>query len=179
MYQIRLEKEDYLRFLLFTASKSKRMRTKRIRSWILTTLVFLCIGLVFYQKEDKFTAYYFMISAAICLLLYPFYYRWRYKQFYEKYIHQNYKNRIGVETEVGFADGFMTSKNRFGEEKIRLTEIEFIYEIKDNLFIRMKNGETIIIPCKSPDYAEFRGNLMMLTKGSGIVWQIELDWKWR
>ena len=179
MYQIKLEKEDYLRFLLFTASKSKRMRTKRIRSWILTTLVFLFIGLMFSLKEDKFTAYYFLISSAICLFFYPFYYRWRYKRFYEKYIQGSYKRRIGIITEVGFEDGFITSKDSFGEEKIRLAEIEFIYEIKDDLFIRIKNGETVVIPSKTSDYTEFKNDLTVLTKDLDIIWETELDWKWR
>jgi len=179
MYQIKLEKEDFLRFLFFTASKSKRMKTKRIRSWILTTLVFLSIGVIFSQKEDKFITYYFFISAALCLFFYPFYYRWRYKRFYEKYIQENYKNRIGVINEVGFEDGFITSKDNFGEEKIKLTEIAFIYEIKDCLFIRIKNGETIVIPSRISDYTEFKNELAMVTKKIGIIWEIELDWKWR
>ena len=179
MYQIKLEKDDFLRFMLFTASKSKRMKNKRIRSWVLTTFVILGLGLLFFQKEDKFLAYYFFISGAVCLFFYPLYYRWRYKIFYEKFIQQNYKNRIGVITEIGFEDGFIISKDKSGEEKVRLTEIEFIYEIKDNLFIRMKNGETMAIPSKMTDYTEFKNDLSKLISNLGIAWEVELDWKWK
>lgn len=179
MYQVKLDKEDFLRFLLFTASKSKMIRAKRIRGWIFTTLIFLGIGLVFSTKEDKFVAYYFMVAAALSLFFYPFYNRWRYKNYYEKHIRENYQNRIGVTAEVGFEDGFITSKDKTGEEKIKLTEIAFIYEIKNDLFIRVKSGGTIVIPTRMPHYSEFKNDLTLATKGLDIIWNIDLEWKWK
>ena len=99
--------------------------------------------------------------------------------FYLKFIQANYKSRIGVISEIGFEDGFIISKDKSGEEKVRLTEIEFIYEIKDNLFIRMKNGETMAIPSKMLNYTDFKDDLGKLISDLGIVWEVELDWKWR
>lgn len=179
MYQIKLEKDDFLRFMLFTASKSKTIKAKRIRSWIIITVLFLCLGLIFLSKEDKLVSYYFLVVAGLNVFLYPFYNRWRYKKYYESHIQENYKSRIGVTSQVEFVDEYIISKDYSGEEKLRLTEISFIYEIKDDLFIRMKNGGTIVVPSKMADYEGFKSELAKVTENLGIIWTVELNWKWK
>jgi len=179
MYKITLDKDDFLRFQLFTASKSKRIKNKRIRGWILTTFSFLCLGFILSENEDKFLSYYFFIIAVISLFFYPLYNRWRYKKHYAKYIEENYKNRMGVECEISINGEYLNTKDHTGEGKIKLIEIEEINEIAEDLFIKVKSGENLIIPRRIDSYDNFIAELKDTTKDSKTEWNDELNWKWK
>mgnify|MGYP006306540257 CR=1 FL=1 len=179
MYKITLDKEDYLRYQLFTASKSKRIKNKRIRTWILLTISFLVLGLALRQNTNKYLSYYFIGFSIITLIFYPFYQRRQYKKHYEKHINENYKNRIGIESKLGFADGFIVSIGDNQEGKIKITEIQGINEITDNLFIKIKSGESVIVPARFSGYNKLKKQLNDLIEPLGIAWNNQFDWKWK
>lgn len=179
MYKITLDKEDFLRYQLFTASKSKRIRNKRIRTWILLTLSFLLLGLALSLNMDRFLSFYFIGLSLITLIFYPFYQRRQYKKHYEKHIIENYANRIGVESELGFEEDYIVSKAANQEGKIKITEIQEINEISENLFIKIKTGESVIIPSGFYEFDSLKKQLKDLTESLGIAWNIHLDWKWK
>ncbi|MEM7575520.1 MAG: YcxB family protein [Bacteroidota bacterium] len=178
MYKITLEQEDFLRYQLFTASQSKRIRQKRIRSWILLTVSFLVLGIVLIQDPNQSSSYYFLALSIITLILYPIYQRWQYKRHYEKHIADNYANRIGIESELVFEDGLIISRGANQEGKIKLTEIQEINEISDNLFIKIKTGESIIIPSRIYEYGRLKEELNELIQLLGVSWNEYFDWKW-
>jgi hypothetical protein len=179
MYKITLDKDDFLRYQLFTASKSKRIKNKRIRTWILLTISFLILGLALSQNPDRFLSYYFIGFSIITLIFYPLYQRRHYKKHYEKHISENYTNRIGVESELGFENGFIVSVGNNQEGKIKLTEIQEINEISENLFIKIKTGESVIIPSRFSEYNHLKKQLNDLVEPLGVAWNNQLDWKWK
>jgi hypothetical protein len=179
MYKISLEKDDYLRFQLFTASKSKKIRNKRISSWILSLISLLCLSYLFSQLADKFLENYFLIFSVITLIFYPFYNSWYYKRHYLKYVEENYKNQFGVISEIEFKDGYILSRDPTGESKTRLNEFYMINEIRDDLFIRLKSGMTIIVPSRTVDFDKLKLEIRELTQDTPVEWNDYLDWKWR
>ena len=179
MYKITLDKDDFLRYQLFTASKSKRIKIKRIRTWILLTISFLVLGFALRQNEDRFLSYYFIVFSIITLIFYPLYQRRHYKKHYEKHINENYANRIGVESELGFENGFIVSVGDNQEGKIKLTEIQEINEISENLFIKIKTGESVIIPSRFQEFNKLKEELASLISPNNVSWIKQLDWKWK
>ncbi|MBK7213670.1 MAG: hypothetical protein IPH88_10345 [Bacteroidales bacterium] len=179
MYQIIVEKEDFLRFQLFTASKSKRIRKKRITSWILMTSSFLCLGLVFGDDVDKFLAYYFLTVSIISLFFYPYYTRWKYKKHFQKHIEENYNNKMGLPSEISFDQEYLITKDKTSEGRIKLTEIELINEIKEDLFIKFYTGETLIVPARNPDFESFKSELASTLPDPKIQWNKEYNWRWK
>ena len=179
MYKITLDKEDFLRYQLFTVSKSKRIKNKRIRTWILLSFSFLVLGLALSQNADRFLSYWFIGVSLITFIFYPFYQRKQYKKHYEKHIDENYQNRIGIESELGFEEGYLISRADSHEGKIKLTEIQEINEISDNLFIKIKSGESFIIPSSLPDFNKFKEELSVLNTNLAVDWNMLLDWKWK
>jgi hypothetical protein len=179
MYKISLEKEDFLRYQLYTASQSKSIRKKRIRTWILLTISFFILGLVLLQNSDKFLSFYFIGFSLLTFILFPFYQRRQYKIHYEKHINENYRNRFGIESEIRFEDGFLISKTDAQEGKIKLTEIQEINEITGNLFIKIKTGESIIIPSRYGEFNKLKEELVYLISPLGVEWKKQLNWKWK
>ena len=177
MYSIILDKEDFLRYQLFSASQSKRIRNKKTRSWIFLSVSFFVIGLI--QITTSSISYWFFGLSVITFIFYPLYQRREYRKHYENHIDDNYKNRVGVESKLGFDGGYIVSIADNQEGRIKISEIEEINEIADNLFIRVKTGESIIIPSRLSEYNEFKIQLADLITEMDIEWKRQLDWKWK
>ena len=173
-----LDENDYLTFQLFTASKTPRVKRTRIRSWILTTIVFLCFAYLFYQNDNSFLGNIFLVYAGLSAVLFPFYSRWRYKKHYLKYIRDTYKNRFGETCDIEFTEDSIVIKDRTGELKINKGEIEEINEIQDYYFFRTRTGTTLIVSKSKTTYIEnIQGEIVTLMT-HGTKHNIELDWKW-
>ena len=179
MYKIILEKEDFLNYQLFTASKSKQIKKKRILTWLIFTALMLSLGFVMLQRTEKFLAYYFLIFGVVTLVFYPYYQRIQYKKHFLKHIDENYKNRIGKESELGFEGGYIISSAEASEGKIKLSEIEIINETANNLFIKLHSGDSLIVPVRLSNYKDFKSELTAVTESLDVKWNIELDWKWK
>lgn len=179
MYKIILKQEDFLNYQLFTASKSKQTRKKRISTWLILTGLMLSIGFVALQKEEKFLAYYFLIFGIITLVFYPYYQRIQYKKHFLKHIIEHYQNRFGAESELGFKNGFIINSSDEREGKIKLSEIDIINEIDDNVFIKIKTGESVIVPKRAEGYDELKQELQKIATNLDIQWNEELEWKWK
>lgn len=101
---MKLDENDYLTYQLYTASKTSRIKKARIMGWIGTTVTFLLLALLFFKSDNYLLGNYFLIISGLCLALYPFYTRWRYKKHYLKYIQETYKNRFGEESTLEIND---------------------------------------------------------------------------
>jgi len=177
-----LDKNDYLTYQLYTASKTPRIRKARIKGWVLTTVTFLCLTYLFFENDNEFLGYYFLVVSLLSLALYPFYSRWRYKMHYKKYIKDTYKNRFGEECALEISNDVIVTRDKTGEAKINTTEIEEINEIKDFYFVRVKTGVSLIISKVKTDVNDLEvieTRLRELADKKGIKWNVELDWKWR
>lgn len=175
-----MDENDFLTFQLYTASKTPRIKKARIRSWILTTLTFLCLAYLFFQSENDFLGNYFLILTGLSLVAFPFYSRWRYKRHYLKYVRDTYKNKFGEKWEIEVDNETIGTKDKTGEIKINKTEIEEINEIKDYYFLKARTGVTLIVSKnKSDDINKVKDLIKSLVETFGVKHNIELDWKWR
>jgi hypothetical protein len=175
-----LDENDFLTFQLYTASKTPRNKNSRIRSWVLTVVTFACMAFLFYYSDNEYLGYYFLALSGLSLILFPFYSRWRYKQFYLRYIRDNFKNRFGEHTELEFNDDSFVARDKTGEVKINKSEIEEINEIKDYYFMKTRTGLTLIISkTKADDIERVRREVRSLVEIHGIPHNIELNWKWK
>jgi hypothetical protein len=178
MYKITLDKDDYLRFQLYMASKSKKIKKGRMQVWILTTLTFLSISFIFIANGDRIFPYVFLLISAINVIFYPIWDRRRYKKQYERLVAENIKNKLALYCEISIDSEKLTLKDERGVGEISLSEIESIIEIKEDLFIKVKNGNMLIISKQITDYENFIQELKNASGNSDIPWIDELNWKW-
>jgi hypothetical protein len=179
MIKFKLDQNDFLNFQLFTVSKSKMIRNKRIRGWILLIITFLCLSYLFSGGDDRFLTYYFLSATLLVAIFYPFYFRWRYKKHYERYVSETYKNRFGQISELDLNEEYLTIKDYASDSKVKISEIEKVDEISDNIFIKIKTGETLIVPKKINAIDDFKKALLNSFKNNKVEWNIETDWRWK
>jgi hypothetical protein len=175
-----LNENDFLTFQLYTASKTPRIKRNRIRSWVITTVMFLSLSYLCYDSENDFLGAYFLVLAGLALVLFPLYTRWRYKRHYLKYIRDTYKNRFGEKCELEIDEDTIGAKDKTGVVKLNKSEIEEVNEIKDYYFLKSRSGLNLIVSkTKSDDIEVIMKEIKSLVETRGVRHNIELDWKWK
>lgn len=92
-YQIK--EEDYLIHQLYTASKSRIIKRKRIVFWLMVPIAYASFAYLTYFQFRQYDVGYFMGGQALFwLVLYPFYSKWNYKRHYRKHINEHLKGQF-------------------------------------------------------------------------------------
>ena len=142
----KIDEQDFLDFQLFTASKSDRINKKKRNGWILLTAGSIVIALYFYLNGNSTMTIYFGLVALACGLFYPKYFKWRYKNHYKTYIKENYSKRFGQIESLEISSDYIFSKDKTGEGKINLSEIERVDETDNHFFLKISTGLSLLIP---------------------------------
>jgi len=175
-----LDENDLLTFHLYTASKTPRVRSGRIRVWILMPVTFLLFAYLFYQSNNESLFIYFLTLAGLSAIFSPSYTRWRYKKHYIKYVRDTYKHRFGQECTLIIEGETIGTRSETEEVKIKKSEIEEINEIKDYYFLKARSGTTILISkLKTDNLDEIATLISSLVETYGVRHNIELDWRWK
>lgn len=176
--KLALSSSDYLTYQLYTASKSKRVKSNRRKSWLVVSAAFFVLGVIFYDNI-KFYSFWFGGFGVISLIFYPVYARYYYKKHYEKSVLEHYGNKVGKESIIDFQPDYIMSKDVVGESKIYTIEVCEINEIGTHYFVKIKTGESLIVPKSIVHDDAFIGKLMEIFNNPAIKINKELDWKWR
>lgn len=176
-YQYSLSFNDFLTYQLYTVSKSKRIKKKKNRSWILMPAALLIFGIAMSFKDSEY-GFTYGILAAVWAVAYPFYFKWLYKRHFSKFIKENYANKIGEQISFEFKGESLYSKDEASEATIKLKEfVEFI-ELPNDVFLKTKTGDTLIIPKSMNEFDVFKAELHEKSSKHNIAYNTELEWKW-
>lgn len=173
--EFQIIEDDFLNYQLFTASKSERINKKKRNGWIGLTVGSLLLALYFYNIDKTFLSNYFIVVAGLTGFFYPKYFKWRYKKHYTTHIKENYKNRFNETEQLSFTGEYIEAKDKTGEGKIKVSELEEITETSKHFFIKLSTGMSLIIPKREfSDLSQLETQLHQLN----IPIRNELDWKW-
>lgn len=181
MISYNVSPEDYLTYQLYMASKSKEIRTKRRRNWLLMPSIYLIFAvLAYFLGKQKNIALVFSIMATLWLILYPLYTRWIYKDKFKKAIIKNNKEIFGKKVSLKIEDKFLFITDTVNSSKLKLSEITSIHEISSHIFLKLKKGSSIIIPkLELNNSKELSQMIHAVSKSTGVKIVKELKWKWK
>jgi hypothetical protein len=91
----------------------------------------------------------------------------------------NLQYRFGKECKVNFQSDFIETKDITGESKINTSEVAQINEIGTHYFIKLKTGESLIIPKSIINKESFISELMTVFQNPNIIINRELNWRWK
>lgn len=175
-----LTENDFLQHQLFIASKTGRIKQQRTKTWLIFSAALLLLSLMFYQSSNTAMTYYFLIFGLIVLCFFPLYQRRYYKNHYQKFIAETYKNRFGQTANINFTDECIETSDITGESKINLGEIENTTETSDYFYLKMKTGGHLIIPKQKLDnIGNVRQELKELCSKLSIEFLDDLKWRWK
>lgn len=173
-----LNKEDFLTFQLFTASKSPSLqKARRMNLWVVP-IMYLVVALIFYFLDSPQYTLGFIILAILWAIFFPFFQSWRQRVAYEKFIQEHLKERFDKLVQITFLKNSLHSKDVSGEGSMPFTEIEEISEISTHYFIKFKAGVHLILPKKELETQEkVGGHLRNLADKLQFKYNEELEWR--
>jgi len=174
-----LEENDFLTHQLYIASKSERIRKIRKRSRMMVSIAYAVMALLFYIQEKISLVIIFLIIALCWFIINPFWERKKYVRHYKKFIAECYKIRIGRMATLTINNECYVTKDDGGETKIIATETEEIVEIPSLFLIRLKSGQSLLLPKnKISNAEEVKETLIDLAGFLNISYKVEDNWKW-
>ncbi|MDQ5930073.1 MAG: hypothetical protein QG594_1856 [Bacteroidota bacterium] len=178
--EYKLDEKDFLTHQLFIASRSERIRKKRQKNKIIIPLIYVAIGLMSFFQDNYSTTIIFFIVAFFWFTMYPLWERRYYKKHYQAFISENYKDKIGRTATLEFDNDFILAKENGSESKVLTKELEEINEISTTIFIRLKGGQSFILPKdKIPRVENIKARLKELATYLNIKYDIDEKWEWK
>ncbi|MFT5822051.1 MAG: hypothetical protein ACI8ZM_003307 [Crocinitomix sp.] len=174
-FEYQIQEQDYLDFQLYTATRSVRFEKKQRNGRYFITLCSLILACYFIYDQDWGMTAYFGLQTVVFFLFYPWYFKWRQKVHYTKYIRRNYKNLFGRSETLEVKGKTLHLVNSTGEGQIKAAELDQFIETKRHFFIEMKSGASLIIPIYEMSDAD---SLKRQINGMKIPVEKDLDWKW-
>lgn len=176
----KIDENDFLTHQLYIASKSDRIKKKRQRSRVMVSLIYVAFGLLFFIEDSLSLSIIFFIIGILWFFIYPLFERRHYVKHYKGFIKENYKDRFNRISTLEFNDDFILAKDNGSESKILTTEIDEINEIPSTIFVRLKGGQSIILPKdKIADIANVTSRLKELAEYLKIKYDIDEKWEWK
>lgn len=178
--ELKIDENDFLTHQLYTASKSARIKRKRQRNKVVMPLIYIALGIVFFFSNRVATGIIFFIIAPLWFFIYPVWERQRYIKHYKDFIKENYKDRHGSTGTLELSNDYILAKDNGGESKVLTKEIEVINEIPSAIYIKLKGGQSFILPKdKISDTGTVTIRLKELAAWLSIPYNIEDTWEWK
>ena len=179
-FEIILKEEDYLTHLLFVASKSKLVKTRRRTTLALYLAASVLLSFSTYHGHNSFLNWWqILLLGVLFVFLYAFYQRYLYRKTYRKSIVEQYKGKMGSRKEIEFVDEQLFIRDYIGESRINLSKLQRIYETGAYFYLKFESSETLILPKSQIDSEELKTVLKALITRFNIPVIEQLDWKWR
>jgi hypothetical protein len=176
----KIDEKDFLTHQLFIASKSDRIKKKRQRSKLILPLIYVAFGLLFLFEDKVSLATTFFIIGLLWFFIYPIWERGHYVRHYRGFIKENYKDRLGRTVTLEFNNEYILAKDNGSESKVLTTELEEICEIHTTIFIRLKGGQSFILPKdRISDIEKVKGGLKELADHLKIKCSTDEKWEWK
>lgn len=176
----KIDENDFMTHQLFLASKSERIKKKRRRNKINLPLFYFAVGLLSLFLDKISMTIIFFIIGLLLFLIYPLWERFHYIKHYKGFIKENYKDRIGRIATLEFSNDFILAKDEGSESKISTTELEEICEIPTTIFVRLKGGQSIILPKdKIANFDNVKTRLKELATYLQIKYETDEKWEWK
>ncbi len=178
--QFILEKESLLSMNLFRISQTESIIKTRKKAQIIVAALPIFVA-IYYSVYTNWSIVILSIFLSVAAyLLYPI----RDARFYKKKITanvlENNKDKFGQQITLSFDEQSLSSKINENEGKISIQELEQIDEIQNEIFIKIKNGQSILIPKNGiSNLEECISYLKNLSNTLNIPYKTDLDWKYK
>lgn len=176
-----LEEQDFLRYQLYIASKSKKLQKYRFRKRITFPVVFCFFGLLFLFVHIPLRVSFLCWGGALVwFILYPLLDGRRYQNHFLRFVRQTYDFKFGKQVSVEMMKDKLVGNDNGHLIKVVADEIKGIVVIPQLILITISQEQIMLIPSEKIDrQKEFLDSLKQFASEHHLNFQEELSWKWK
>ena len=174
-----LDRNDYLTYNLFEASKSKRIKRSKLLGKILLPIFFIIYTLIAFIYISIFSSCILFSIAALWFFFYPLWSKKHYEKHYKAHVDETYKAKFNEKTTLEITKDDLKYSAEDSGSKISTNQIQEIIDIPTMILIKLKVGAYILPKEKIADIEIVKKELKELSEYLQIPYTIENDWKWK
>lgn len=178
---INLNENDLLNLQLYFASSDEEMKKQRKKEkFRILGLSALCGIMLFFDEGYRTYSYFFLGSALLFVIVYPWWSTWFYKRMYKKQVLSFFKDKLPYHIKVVLSDEHIDIDSPKGNSRIYMDNIKSITETREYFFITTDRTTSITIPKNEAEEAKrIREQLEYYAANSGVLFTQDLGWKWK
>jgi len=171
---------DYLNYLYYVTTKSKRVVRKRTMNKLVILFLYFIAGLFLYNSQGPVNSGIFFVLCLPMYFFYTYFEKRQYSKHFLKYIKANYNQEIGVNTTIELDDEGISVAVNDSKTKMPWTDIAIISETGSLILVEQKDQNAIVIPKQNTNQiAELIAELRRMASDHNIPYNEELNWKWK
>lgn len=176
-----IDKDDYLVYQLYNASKSVSIQKKRKLTHQLVAIILVLMGMAsFYNTQNPTTAIIFTAMAILWYIIYPKWERKMYVKHYEKFIADNFSKALDKEATIIIGAETIEIGDDTQKSSVPSVDAIRVAEIGALFMIGLKSGHSLIMPkSKLQDIDGVRTFLQEWSTQRNIPFENELEWAWK
>lgn len=178
--EFEITEEELLRHHLFATAHAESIRKRRLRGRILLIIIYLIAGFFIWKLSSPWLAALFFVS---CIPLFFLYTRMESKQYLKQLkalVKDQIRERKSKVTKLHFEEKNVTMADGELTSRIPLEDIIAIYEIRELYSLRLRNGQSIVLPkIHSNPTGDTKEMLQQLAERLQIPFVRKLDWEWK
>lgn len=176
-----LEEQDFLRYQLYIASQSKKLRKYRFRKRITFPLVFSFFGLLFlFVQVPLRVSFLCWGGALIWFALYPVLDSRRYRNHFLRFVKQTYDFKFGKQVSVEVTQNKIIGNDNGHLIKVVPKEIEEIVIIPQLILLKISQEQIMLVPTEKIDQqSQFIDCLKQFAETYQLKINYDLRWNWK
>ena len=178
--QFTLRESDLLEYQLYVASQTEIVRKRRLRTRLLIPIMYFFLSFFGFLTNKAVMSIVFIVVAILWYFLYPIRDRKRHIKYYQQFIQEHFRERIGNKVELILSLESLETKEIASESKYALSEVEHIVELKTTILIRLKGNKAFILPkdqITQPN--ELNTILQQIAKKASVTFDQFPEWEFK
>jgi len=177
-HQWTMGEEDFLTYQLHHFKSSGKL--KKIQRygfiWLGASLLFAFFG---WMQGVEFIIIYGLVFGLYMALFYFVLYKRRLLKHFTKHVREHYQERFEMNASLKFGIEWIFMTDDFSELKVKLGQIQHFTELPEHILIKLKYGETVIIPKKKvATMDELYVEIEKMSDREDVPFFKQSDWKW-
>jgi len=173
-------REEFLNYQLYIASKSDRVRRRRKRGKSVIPVCYILMGLFFLMRGSTGLGFIFCTIAILWYFIYPLWEAKYYVRHYKAFIKEHYEEMINRSVHMEIGTKHLTAATDNTQSSMAVSEIVSMVEISSAVFIRLKTGLAFIIAKANMAHPDEKiSELKAVASRLNIPYITDNTWRWK
>ena len=178
-FEYQLDEQDYMNYLLYSSSKSKKVIKRRALNKLLLMAMYFITGIFLWNKKGPVASAVFFALCIPLYFLYGHFERRQYHKHFSRFINGQYKEWMGKDITVETEENQIQIVDE-DDTTLVASDIEWVAETGHQFIIQSKAGKAFIIPKnKLNDSMSLSARLKEMAIEAQVPYNEELAWKWK